>query len=133
MRKGHPVVTLYPQVSSLPPCLKGVCIHSGMSQKQRESALQKVRGLTWQDRQGGSRPSVTRLTLRLQVHAAQVQLLVLSPETLVGAGAGMPGHLPQLPPVAFACIDEAHCISDWGHDFRPSYLGLRRAAQVLPG
>lgn len=57
MRKGHPVVTLYPQVSSLPPCLKGVCIHSGLSQKQRESALQKVRGLTRQDRQGGSWPS----------------------------------------------------------------------------
>ncbi|XP_048949148.1 ATP-dependent DNA helicase Q4 isoform X2 [Canis lupus dingo] len=91
------------QVSSLPPCLKGVCIHSGMSQKQRESALQKV-------------------------HAAQVQLLVLSPETLVGAGAGMPGHLPQLPPVAFACIDEAHCISQWSHNFRPCYL---RVCKVL--
>ncbi|CAK7289480.1 ATP-dependent DNA helicase Q4 [Vulpes lagopus] len=91
------------QVSGLPPCLKGVCIHSGMSQKQRESALQKV-------------------------HAAQVQLLVLSPETLVGAGAGMPGHLPQLPPVAFACIDEAHCISQWSHNFRPCYL---RVCKVL--
>lgn len=65
---------------------------------------------------------MTRLTLHLQVHAAQVQLLVLSPETLVGAGAGMPGHLPQLPPVAFACIDEAHCISQWSHNFRPCYL-----------
>lgn len=35
---------LYLQVSGLPPGLKAVCIHSGMTKKERASALQKVRG-----------------------------------------------------------------------------------------
>lgn len=42
-------VLLYLQVSGLPPGLKAACVHSGMTRKQRDSALQRVRGLTGQD------------------------------------------------------------------------------------
>lgn len=49
-------------------------------------------------------------------------MLMLSPEALAGAGEGGPACLTQLPPVAFACIDEAHCLSQWSHNFRPCYL-----------
>ncbi|XP_020946074.1 ATP-dependent DNA helicase Q4 isoform X7 [Sus scrofa] len=91
------------QVSGLPPGLKAACIHSGMSKKQRNSALQKAR-------------------------SAQVQVLMLSPEALAGAGAAGLAFLTQLPPVAFACIDEAHCLSQWSHNFRPCYL---RVCKVL--
>ncbi|XP_068839458.1 ATP-dependent DNA helicase Q4 isoform X3 [Capricornis sumatraensis] len=89
------------QLSGLPPGLKGACIHSGMTKKQRDSALQKAR-------------------------AARVQVLMLSPEALVGPGAST--LLSQLPPVAFACLDEAHCLSQWSHNFRPCYL---RVCQTL--
>lgn len=35
--------------------------------------------------------------------------------------------------VSLLAIDEAHCISQWGHDFRPDYLNLRNAANRMPG
>lgn len=63
-----------------------------------------------------------------QARAARVQVLMLSPEALVGAGAST--LLSQLPPVAFACLDEAHCLSQWSHNFRPCYL---RVCQVSLG
>lgn len=48
------VMLLYLQVSGLPPGLKAACIHSGMSKKQRNSALQKVRGPEGQMGRGSS-------------------------------------------------------------------------------
>eukprot|EP00076_Gallus_gallus_P038361 XP_025003899.1 ATP-dependent DNA helicase Q4 isoform X4 [Gallus gallus] len=95
-----PLVSLMDdQVSGLPPCLRAVCVHSHLSRAQRDTALQRV--------QEGS-----------------AQVLLLSPEALVGTGSCCLPPAHQLPPVAFACIDEAHCISEWSHNFRPSYLRL---------
>uniref|UniRef100_A0A673KP50 DNA 3'-5' helicase n=1 Tax=Sinocyclocheilus rhinocerous TaxID=307959 RepID=A0A673KP50_9TELE len=93
-----PLVSLMDdQLSGLPPKLKAACIHSIMSRKQREAAIEKVK-------------------------AGQVHVLLLSPEALVGGGHSGSGCLPpadQLPPVAFACIDEAHCVfvSQMNHIF----------------
>jgi len=61
------------------------------------------------------------------------RLLYVSPERLVGEGSE--GFLSLLSScrVSFVAVDEAHCISQWGHDFRPEYRQLGRLRQALPG
>ncbi|HUK33949.1 MAG TPA: DNA helicase RecQ [Vicinamibacterales bacterium] len=61
------------------------------------------------------------------------RLLYVSPERLVGEGGE--GFLSMLSScgVSFVAVDEAHCISQWGHDFRPEYRQLSRLRQLLPG
>src|SRR5206468_3473409 len=57
------------------------------------------------------------------------RLLYLSPERI--ALDGTPAWLGRVP-VSFFAIDEAHCISEWGHDFRREYRQLSRLRELLP-
>ncbi|KAK3757959.1 hypothetical protein RRG08_058273 [Elysia crispata] len=97
-----PLVSLMEdQITGLPAGVHGACLHSGMTQTQRDSVVSALKD-------------------------GKVHFLLVSPEALVMSGTAhtsfpLPGHLP---PIAFACIDEAHCLSEWSHNFRPSYLRL---------
>jgi ATP-dependent DNA helicase RecQ len=62
--------------------------------------------------------------------SGKLKLLYLSPERLMTEWTLE--FLQQLPMCCIA-IDEAHCISDWGHDFRPEYRMLRRLKETFPG
>ncbi|TVR03748.1 MAG: DNA helicase RecQ [Spirochaetaceae bacterium] len=59
-----------------------------------------------------------------------VDLLYVAPERF--SDAAFTSLLAQRPPSFFA-IDEAHCVSEWGHDFRPDYLRLGELSATYPG
>lgn len=91
-----PLVSLMAdQLMRLPTCLRGAVISSQQSREQSRDVMRAVR-------------------------ARLVDVLFVSPERLSmwsfdGCG---------LPPIALACVDEAHCVSEWSHNFRPDYLRL---------
>ncbi|MDN5599383.1 MAG: DNA helicase RecQ [Brachybacterium sp.] len=64
-----------------------------------------------------------------QLLAGELDLLYMAPERLV-----LPRTQDLLgrAEIALFAIDEAHCVSQWGHDFRPDYLGLSVLAEAFP-
>lgn len=57
-----------------------------------------------------------------------LKLLYMAPERI----ATSPGLLNRLK-INLLAVDEAHCVSQWGHDFRPDYLGIGRLREALGG
>ncbi|MFK8331345.1 DNA helicase RecQ [Pseudomonas sp. BJa5] len=64
-----------------------------------------------------------------RIRRGEVKMLYLAPERLVQPR--MLDFLRDLDIALFA-IDEAHCVSQWGHDFRPEYLQLGQLAELFP-
>jgi len=97
-----PLVSLMEdQVTGLPPFLKAAALHYNMTASQKEKVVE-------------------------QVKSGKLHFLLVSPEAVAGGGGAFGALLPNLPPIAFVCIDEAHCVSHWSHNFRPSYLRLSK-------
>ena len=65
-----------------------------------------------------------------ELEAGRLDLLYVSPERLLS-----PGMLERLGRrrIALIAIDEAHCVSQWGHEFRPEYRGLAGLREQFPG
>lgn len=65
-----------------------------------------------------------------QIRSGHLKLLYLSPERLMTERTLE--FLKEIP-LSFFAIDEAHCISEWGHDFRPVYRELKTLKEHFPG
>jgi ATP-dependent DNA helicase RecQ len=85
---------------------------SGVAAEKLDSTNPEARGDVWRRAEEG-----------------RLDLLYLSPEGLM-----QPTMLERLAqvPLALIAIDEAHCVSQWGHDFRPEYRMLGRLADIFP-
>ena len=80
-------------------------IYSGISKKEQDEVLNKA-------------------------VCGEIKFLYLSPERL--ASEDFRGWLNNMP-LSFLAVDEAHCISQWGYDFRPEYLRIAEVRKYFPG
>uniref|UniRef100_A0A1Q3EW54 ATP-dependent DNA helicase Q4 n=1 Tax=Culex tarsalis TaxID=7177 RepID=A0A1Q3EW54_CULTA len=106
-----PLVSLMEdQVHGVPSFLNAQCLHTNQTPKVRERTMAAIT-------------------------AGELDVLLISPEAVVSGekSTGFGSLLKQLPPIAFACIDEAHCVSQWSHNFRPSYLMICRVLKEKLG
>ncbi|MDE6206537.1 MAG: RecQ family ATP-dependent DNA helicase [Muribaculaceae bacterium] len=84
--------------------IKGACLYNGMTRTQTEYTLERCR-------------------------QRRLKLLYIAPERL-----GSDTFMRQLSAwdVSMIVVDEAHCISQWGHDFRPAYMKIRDLREYIP-
>lgn len=70
--------------------------------------------------------------IKRRLLANEIDALIISPERFANEEFLSGMLLPQAGRVGLFVVDEAHCISDWGHDFRPDYRRILRILERLP-
>ncbi len=73
-----------------------------------------------------------RAAVTAGLREGRYRLLYVAPERIAGESGGWFSWLLDTCPISFVAIDEAHCISHWGHDFRPEYRQIGALRARLP-
>ncbi len=73
-----------------------------------------------------------RVINEAKITSGQVDAIIIAPEQLANDNFVQTVLSSVLSKVSMFVVDEAHCISDWGHDFRPDYRRIVRILQAMP-
>ena len=93
-----PLVSLMEdQITNLPNGIKAACLHSNLTDAVRDKVFSELKD-------------------------KKLHFLLISPESLILNTKNIVKVLKENAEIKFACVDEAHCVSQWSHNFRPAYL-----------
>ncbi|KAI8831233.1 P-loop containing nucleoside triphosphate hydrolase protein [Chytriomyces cf. hyalinus JEL632] len=104
-----PMVSLMQdQMRCLPPKLKGACLSSNQSASEYKATMDAL-------------------------NSDEIDILYVTPEKLQTESFQTFVHQQRLSKIRFVCIDEAHCLTEWSHNFRTSYLSLNTVVEEVLG
>ena len=82
---------------------------------------------------GSSQTARERVKVMEQLRKGELRLLYVTPEYIVSNSRTLVEGMPRRTGLTCIAVDEAHCISSWGNDFRPDFLELRGLRRKFPG
>ena len=82
---------------------------------------------------GSSQTARERVKVMQQLRKGELRLLYVTPEYIVSNSRTLVEGMPRRTGLTCIAVDEAHCISSWGNDFRPDFLELRGLKRKFPG
>jgi len=116
------------QIPALARAGLGVVVSPLIALMQDQVAALQQAGVRAAALHSGIDPARAR-RIEQQARSGELDLLYMAPERLLTARAL---ELLEASPLALFAIDEAHCVAQWGHDFRPEYIELAVLARRFP-